>query len=108
MYKCLEIPDAHTAMPITWDDIVCTEPVNTESRKEKCTLTLRSSADYRLRYIPPDGQTLKEAAMHMESQCLYHPKCNPKIRGPMKVCQQIFIGNVKLKGTRYFKSLSLA
>lgn len=91
---------------VTWDDIDCTAPVNVATRKDKCTLTLRSSATFYYKYTPKDGETLKQAAMHMEEHCLQHKKCNPKIRGPIKVMQHLFVDKINIRGTRYFRDLT--
>lgn len=92
-------------MVMTWEDVECTEALNTAERAVKTTLTLRSGARYRYCYTPPDGMNLRDAIMHMEAHCCAHPLANPKIRGPLKVIERLFVGAIHIRATRHIRLL---
>ena len=72
----------------TWEDVVWDDIVPPETR-----IQMRSSAVLARYFSPENEETYKEMAMRMELECkALRDRCNPKITGPIKVIERMYIG----------------
>ena len=87
---------------LCWNDIEWDTCLETK-------LTLRLSALVTVQYTPKADVTLKAALMNMEERgrviSTTTVKGNPKIRGPLKVLQHVFIGKLNIKGHKAIRGL---